>query len=140
MNGLRERLKGIPDAPRETNPRSTASPFDDIATEIARCWKNDGAIVPFLMSVFSLPVNIARALGFENVVMIVDIELEPHEPFTATDDYVFAVEVIKYTLDRCNFVVACKNTQHFLHAMEPMDETGIDLLAGIEMMPTMDVV
>jgi hypothetical protein len=126
-------------------PVSTRTPFDQIAKRLSDLWRQEDAFHTFFSAALQLPIHVARAAGLETVVVVVDnidhadLQLSPHPPFVWGDEYLFLVELLKYTIDSCNFVVACEDTDRFLHSMAPTDDDGIDLLAGMHLVSTADI-
>jgi hypothetical protein len=126
-------------------PASTRTPFDPIAKHLSDLWRDDDAFFTFFSSVFQLPLQVAKAAGFENTVLIVDNvdyadrELAPLPPFRVQDTCLFMAELVKYALDGVNFIIACEDTDRFLQLMSPIDEEGIDLVAGLHFASTLDV-
>ena len=143
---LKYKLKSITEMRAYVPKLSEKTVFDDIAVQLSNLWRDEDAIVPFFATVFLLPMELAKAAGFENVLMIVDnfdcgdVQLSPHAPFKESDNYLFAIEFMKFGLDNANFVLACKDCDHLFQVMGPTDEMGIDLMQGIDLVSTMDVV
>jgi hypothetical protein len=126
-------------------PASTRTPFDSIAKRLSDVWRDEDGFFKFFSLVFQLPVLVATAAGFENIVLIVDNvdhadrELAPGPPFRSQDTCLFMAEFVKCALDGVNFIVACEDTDRFLQIMSPIDEEGTDLLAGLHFASTLDV-
>jgi hypothetical protein len=125
-----------------TNSKRTV--FDAIATKIDDVWRDPEGFFRFFSWIFQLPLQIAKAVGVENVVIVADnidladIQLTAHSPFT-NSGFLFFVELLKYALDSANFIVACQETDRCCQILTPTDEFGTDLLEGINFVSTMDI-
>lgn len=121
------------------SPLSARTRFDAIAKRLNDLWRQDDGFYSFFSAIFQLPIHVAKAAGLENVFLIVDnvdeadLRLCPLPPFERHD------ELLKCALDNSNFIVACEDTNRFLHSLAPSDEDGIDLLAGMDLISTADV-
>jgi hypothetical protein len=92
-----------------------------------------------------LPLILAKASGFENVILVVDnfdacdVQILPEVPFDSVHEYVFVHEFLKMALENTNFIAAAMDTDKFLQVMVPTQEDSVDLLAGIDLASTLDV-
>ena len=143
---LKHKLKSITEMRAYVPKLSEKTVFDEIAIQLSDLWRDKDAIVPFFTSLFYLPIELAKASGFENVLMVVDnfdcgdVQVVPRAPFTANQNYLFIIEFMKFALDNANFIIACKDCERFFQVMGPTDELGVDLMQGIDFVSTMDVV
>lgn len=143
---LKRKLKSITDKRAYEPPLSEITDYDSIAIRLSNLWRSEDSAVPFFTTVFMLPILLARVSGFESVLMVIDnldcgdVEIAPHAPFAPAQDFIFAIEVMKFALEHCNFIVSCKDSERFFHVMGPTDEMGVDLMEGMNIASTLDVV
>ena len=129
------------------NPLIGHHPFhelDLLAARLNAAWRDPTALGPFITGVFMLPVDVPKALGYENVSLFgdnieyADIDIPPHEPFATEGRGLFAIEHVKYALSQANFIVGCESIQRIYEVMGPIDDEGVDLMSGLDIITLYD--
>ncbi|OHT16695.1 hypothetical protein TRFO_41624 [Tritrichomonas foetus] len=138
-------LKSICEVRASEIKLSSIGLLDEIALQLSTFWRDTDAAIPFLDYVLSLPFILSRAVGFEDIIWIMDniddadVQITPSNPFEGCDDFIYVIEHLKAILDNCNFIIACNDTDRFFQTMIPIDENGTDLLNGTTYITTTDV-
>jgi hypothetical protein len=118
--------------------------FDGIATKIGDVWRDPDGFFRFFSWVFQLPMQITKAVGVENVVVLAnnvdlaDIQVTAHSPFTDSG-FLFFIELFKYVFDNANFIIACQETDRCCQILTLTNKFGADLLEGVNFVSTMDI-
>ena len=129
------------------NPLVGHHPYHEVdllAARLNSAWRDPTAFGPFMTGVFMLPVDLPKALGYTYVSLFgdnleyADIDVPPHAPFVSEGRGVFAIEHVKYALSQANFIVGCKSVQRIYEVLGPMDDEGIDLTAGLDIITLFD--
>lgn len=121
------------------------TPVTDLAVQLSNSLYNEDGINSFYTNIFMLPQQIANIFGLTNLYFIIDhleladVQIKPHDPFSSSGDYIFVIEYIKYALESVDFAVSCYDTSFFFQSMNPTDEKGVDLLAGLDIITTTDL-
>jgi hypothetical protein len=124
---------------------TSRTPFDNIALQLSEAWQDPDGIDRFFWLVFHLPIVLARAVGFESVVMVVDnldaadVQVQSAAPFTVTHEFVFIGEVLKFALDNTDFIVAAQDTNKCMQLLGLAQQDGTDLLGGLDLATTFDI-
>ena len=146
LHKAKKMLKSIAEVRAYEIKLSSIRPLDEIALHLSTFWRDPDGAIPFLDYVLSLPAILAKALGFDEIIWVVDnidtidIQITPEAPFETSDDFIYVIEHLKAILDNSNFIVACADTDRFFQTMIPIDENGTDLLNGTNYVFTTNVV
>lgn len=120
------------------------SPLEQIAKNLSDSYRNPDCCEIFLTNMFLLPVFLAEDAGLDNFVYVIDnfeygdIMYSPSAPFNF-EQYIYFIEHIKYALNRVNFIIACEDQDVFFESLEPVDDNGINLYNGIDVITTTDI-
>lgn len=144
LKKIRKQMKSVTEMRSPLLGHHPYHEVDLLAKRLNEAWRDSNAFGPFITGVFMLPVLLPKALGYEYVSMFVDnleyadVDIAPHGPFNTDGTGAFAVEHVKYALSQCNFIVGSETVQDVYGVLGAIDEEGVDLTAGLDIMTLYD--
>ena len=141
---IRNQFLSVTEGSRVLIPKHDYPELNCIAKRLNQVYRDPDAFEVWLTNIFLLPVFIPKAVGFKTITIFIDnIEygdciVEARDPFRLNHN-VFIIEHLKFALLQTNYMVTSEETDRLFQVLSPVDEGGIDLLAGIDFISTMDV-
>lgn len=124
--------------------RSAAFVLTELATNIFNAYKKSGLLSMFMTNVVTIPNFVARAFGFNRVLIIADhIDLAdvlvPANEFVERDTQNMPiVEFIKLMLDDNQFIISCKDERHAIEAIDLISDDSTDILSNTDIVSVID--
>ena len=115
--------------------------YQKIANDLCDLWRDERRKSGWYMAVSMFPTFLAQAVGFKNVVFLIDhfdeidVDAPTNGHFSNARDRVALSDIMKLTLQQNNFIVSCRNEQKLYNVLatsEIVPGFFCDATAGIE--------
>lgn len=142
---IRKQFESVTENRDPLIPKHSYPALDRLAIQLNQSWRDPDAIEAWYTNVFMLPYMMCRAVGFTHCALFVDnieeadVEILEDSHFDVRNT-VYIVEYMKYALTHTNSIVTGDRIAHFFECMTPIDEAGVDGLAGIDYITTIGVI
>ena len=126
--------------------RKLSADLQSIGTSLASIWFDPSSLSQWITNLVMLPSILAKAFGFHDVVFILDhfeactVQMDPLYPFEDSHPIMYVNEFWKYAINNYPFILSTGDETALIESLSPSDETGIDLLLGIEFISFFDII
>lgn len=100
--------------------------IQSILSNMASLWFNSQALVPWWMNIAHLPLELAKAFGFQHTIFVydhfddIDVFIDSEYPFEESEKMVSLSEIWKMAISHTSCIFGARNSNQFMSLMDPV--------------------
>jgi hypothetical protein len=124
--------------------KHVADEIQRLGQRLIEAWFDPTALLPWLTFLMMLPVDLANAFGFNEVVFFLDhfdfalVQLFPVYPFEDSKGIAYISEHLKIVMQNCCYILTARDSDMLFASLRSVSESGIDLAASTEFITLFD--
>ena len=129
------------------NTQRLSVELQSIINRLSKLWNNEEGLLEWLLMVLYLPILVAKALHSPKFIYIIDhfeagdVMVDPTpSKFSESQTNIALIDLLKYVLTQCNFIISCGDQQSLYNILEPNPEDQRQIQRQFEFITTIGLI